>query len=212
MFAKDICYALDDNAGVLVLNKKRVNEFYNKHSKEEVFVFGFTFILWTKLVEETDLSDVNLAFKDTIIVHSGGWKKLRGKAVSKEVFSDKISKIFSTHKKNVIDFYGMVEQTGVIFMDCSEGNKHPPNFADVVLRDYYTLKPCGVGQEGLIEVLNAIPDSYPGMSILTEDVGVLLGIDDCKCGRKGKYFRFKNRVENAEIRGCGDTFHEGPAK
>ncbi len=33
-----------------------------------------------------------------------------------------------------------------------------------------------------------------------------MGVDDCPCGRKGKYFRFTSRIERAEIRGCGDTF------
>jgi hypothetical protein len=35
---------------------------------------------------------------------------------------------------------------------------------------------------------------------------VLLGVDDCPCGRRGGYFRFTSRIERAEIRGCGDTF------
>jgi hypothetical protein len=56
--------------------------------------------------------------------------------------------------------------------------------------------------------MNVLPDSYPGMSILTEDVGEILGVDDCPCGRKGKYFVFRSRLEKSESRGCGDTFRE----
>ena len=48
--------------------------------------------------------------------------------------------------------------------------------------------------------------SYPGHSLLTEDEGVLLGEDDCKCGRLGKYFLVLGRVKNAEIRGCSDAY------
>ena len=33
-----------------------------------------------------------------------------------------------------------------------------------------------------------LPTSYPGYNILTEDIGVIAGEDDCKCGLKGKYF------------------------
>jgi hypothetical protein len=60
----------------------------------------------------------------------------------------------------------------------------------------------------MIEVMSILADSYYGQAILTEDLGHLVGIDDCPCGRKGKYFRFNSRVEKAEVRGCGDTFKE----
>jgi hypothetical protein len=56
--------------------------------------------------------------------------------------------------------------------------------------------------------MSILADSYYGQAILTEDLGHLVGIDDCPCGRKGKYFRFNSRVEKAEVRGCGDTFKE----
>jgi hypothetical protein len=35
---------------------------------------------------------------------------------------------------------------------------------------------------------------------------VILGEDDCKCGRKGKYFKVLGRIKKAKIRGCSDTF------
>ena len=54
--------------------------------------------------------------------------------------------------------------------------------------------------------MSILPKSYPGHSILTEDEGVLLGIDDCSCGRKGKYFEVLGRIKNVEIRGCSDTY------
>ena len=48
--------------------------------------------------------------------------------------------------------------------------------------------------------------------MLTEDEGVIEGIDDCPCGRKGKYFRVLGRLKNAEIRGCSDTYAAGIEK
>jgi hypothetical protein len=36
-------------------------------------------------------------------------------------------------------------------------------------------------------------------------VGVLLGEDDCACGRMGKYFRVNGRLKSAEVRGCSDV-------
>lgn len=55
-------------------------------------------------------------------------------------------------------------------------------------------------------MLSLLPRSYPGHSLLTEDMGVLLGEDDCPCGRLGKYVRVTGRVPKAEVRGCSDTY------
>lgn len=56
--------------------------------------------------------------------------------------------------------------------------------------------------------MSILSDSYYCQATLTEDIGVIIGIDDCPCGRNGRYFRFKSRVEKTEIRGCGDSFQE----
>ena len=65
-----------------------------------------------------------------------------------------------------------------------------------------------VGESGIIQLLSVLPYSYPGHSILTEDEGVLLGEDDCDCGRLGKYFKIVGRLKEAEIRGCSDTYEK----
>ena len=62
------------------------------------------------------------------------------------------------------------------------------------------------GEKGLIQVVSVLPHSYPGHSLLTEDEGVVLGEDDCPCGRKGKYIQILGRIKSAEIRGCSDTY------
>lgn len=55
-------------------------------------------------------------------------------------------------------------------------------------------------------MVSTIPESYPSHSLLTEDEGSIIGVDDCLCGRKGKYFKINGRLKNAEIRGCSDTY------
>jgi hypothetical protein len=67
------------------------------------------------------------------------------------------------------------------------------------------LEPLGIGKEVVIQVLSCLPTSYPGHSLLTEDAGILLGVDNCPCGRLGKYFHVTGRLAQAEIRGCSDT-------
>jgi phenylacetate-coenzyme A ligase PaaK-like adenylate-forming protein len=208
IFSKKIFYLLKEENGKLVLNLPVIKEVIEKYADYDVYVFGFTYIIWSTFYKKMLDEDLNFNFNDIKIFHSGGWKKLKNEQVSKEVFSDSIANIFNTQSKNVLDFYGMAEQTGIIFVDCEYGNKHVPAFSQVIVRDPQTLKTCDVNQIGMIEVMSVLADSYYGQAILTEDLGYLVGIDNCPCGRKGRYFRFKSRVEKAEVRGCGDTFKE----
>ena len=100
----------------------------------------------------------------------------------------------------------MVEQTGCICMECACGHLHASIFSDIVTRRPLDFSECDIGEPGIIQVLSTLPESYPGCSLLTEDEGVILGVDDCPCGRKGKYFKINGRLQEAEIRGCSDTY------
>ena len=208
IYSKKIFYLLKEENGKLILNHSVIQDLLDNYTDEDVYVFGFTYIIWSIFYNQIKETKTELRFKNIKIVHSGGWKKLKSEQVSKETFSKEIADTFCTKEQNVYDFYGMAEQTGVIFVDCEYGNKHVPNFAQIIIRDIQTLKPCGINEIGLIEVMSVLADSYYCQAILTEDMGYLVGIDNCPCGRKGKYFRFQSRMENVEIRGCGDTFKE----
>ena len=102
----------------------------------------------------------------------------------------------------------MVEQTGSIYMECECGHLHTPVFSDVIFRRASDFSMADIGEKGIIQVVSILPFSYPGHSLLTEDEGILLGEDDCSCGRLGKYFKIAGRLKNAEIRGCSDTYAE----
>lgn len=91
-------------------------------------------------------------------------------------------------------------------MECEYGHLHASLFSDVIIRNANNFSVCGFGEKGIIQVVSMLPESYPGHSLLTEDEGMLLGEDDCPCGRKGKYFKVNGRLKNAEIRGCSDTY------
>jgi phenylacetate-coenzyme A ligase PaaK-like adenylate-forming protein len=208
IYAKKTYYLLKEENGRLVLNLPVIHEVIEQHAHDEVYAFGFTYIIWTTFCEQVRKDGIRFSFEDFTLFHGGGWKKMKDLAVSKDEFSASVAEIFGTSPRNILDFYGMAEQTGIIFVDCSEGNKHVPVFSQVIIRDPYTLEPCPPGKTGLIEVMSILADSYYDHAILTEDLGVLVGVDDCPCGRRGRYFRFVARVEKAEIRGCGDTFRE----
>ena len=208
IYSKKTFYLLVEEEGELKLNLPVIRDLIENYSDYEVYVFGFTYIIWSVFYEQIIRENIKLKFKDIIIFHSGGWKKLKDRQVSKEIFSKSIGELFNTYPKNVLDFYGMAEQTGIIFVDCEYGNKHVPIFSQVIIRNTQTLQTCGINEPGMIEVMSILADSYYGQAVLTEDMGYLVGVDDCPCGRKGRYFRFKSRVEKAEARGCGDTFRE----
>ena len=83
---------------------------------------------------------------------------------------------------------------------------HSPSYSEVIVRNPISLLPSDVGHEGVVQVISILPMSYPGHSILTEDLGTVMGRDDCKCGRIGQYFVISGRIKDAEVRGCSDTY------
>jgi phenylacetate-coenzyme A ligase PaaK-like adenylate-forming protein len=106
----------------------------------------------------------------------------------------------------VYNYYGMAEQLGSVFVECEYGHMHCSNYSDVIIRRPEDFSVADVNEPGLIELVSLLPTSYPGHALLTEDEGEILGIDDCPCGRLGKYFRIHGRIKGAELRGCSDTY------
>jgi hypothetical protein len=197
-FGRDHHFLLDDDLGV---DRAALARWLDAHAGQDLLIFGFTSLVWQELVRR--FGDDGLDLGRATLVHAGGWKRLLDAAVTREAFREALR---TTHGvTEVHDFYGMVEQVGSVFFECPAGSFHAPNFADVVVRDPTTWEPAAPGQPGVIEVVSLLPRSYPGHAILTEDRGVLHGIDDCSCGRLGRHFGVLGRVPKAEIRGCSDT-------
>lgn len=177
--------------------------YIDKHQGVPMLFFGFTFMVWKYLFLYCKERNINLNLDQSILIHSGGWKKMEELEVTNQSFKKSLDVQLGI--KRIINFYGMVEQVGSIFMECEEGVLHTPDFADVIVRDPTSLTPLPHFKEGVIQVLSLLPRSYPGHSLLTEDIGTILGEDDCPCGRKGKYFKIQGRMKMAELRGCSDT-------
>ncbi|WP_113907265.1 LuxE/PaaK family acyltransferase [Aliidiomarina celeris] len=198
---RDHTYALNDD---MTLNIDAIRDFYERFGSKPVLMFGFTFMVWKYGVQALAHAGVQLNFEDAVLLHSGGWKKLQDEAVSAQTFNHTVAEHLGSI--NVHNFYGMVEQVGSVFVECEEGHLHCPNTADVLIRQPGNWHVVEHGEAGVIQVLSAIPESYPGHSLLTEDRGRVLGEDDCPCGRKGKYFEVLGRMAKVEARGCSDTF------
>lgn len=202
MFGSKRIYALNDD---MSLNIEGLKAFLNEHKDENIFCFGFTFMIWQHFYKELLAHpEYDIDLSKGILFHGGGWKKLVSEQVSHEEFRTRLKDVCGI--KSVHDYYGMVEQTGCIYVECECGHLHASIFSDVLCRNPKDFSLCEPGQKGIIQVVSSIPHSYPGHSLLTEDEGTILGIDNCPCGRKGTYFLVHGRLKNAEIRGCSDTY------
>ena len=204
IFGADRTYALDDNMNI---DFEAIESFLARHAGQKILLFGFTFMIWQYFYKElvkASATGRRIDLSQGILIHGGGWKKLIGEAVSPGEFRDRLQDVCGLW--DVHDYYGMVEQTGTVYMQCEEGHLHAPIFSDVLIRRGSDFSLCEHGERGIVQVVSMLPRSYPGHSLLTQDEGTILGEDDCPCGRKGKYFAIHGRLKNAEVRGCSDTF------
>jgi len=183
---------------------ERLGEFVAAHRGESLLIFGFTFMVWQHLVLPFENSGIDLS--GATLVHSGGWKNLESQSVDNREFRRRLERGFGL--TNVVNFYGMAEQVGSVFIEGDDLRLHPSTFAEVIIRDPDTWRPQPIGQPGVVQVLSAVPLSYPGHSILTEDLGVIDAVDSDDGGLGGRAFRILGRLPRSELRGCSDTYAE----
>lgn len=203
MFGSKRCYALNED---MELDIEGMKTFLEEHEGETIFMFGFTFMVWQHFYKKLKESGYHPDLSRGVLIHGGGWKKLITERVSHQAYKEALHSVCGILPENIHDYYGMVEQTGTIYMECECGHLHTSCFSDVLIRRPKDFSLADVNEKGLIEVVSVLPQSYPGHVLLTEDEGCILGEDDCPCGRKGKYFKIEGRIKNAEIRGCSDTY------
>lgn len=196
-------YALNEN---MELDIEGMKEFLENNKDETIFMFGFTFMIWQHFYKKLLESGYKPDLSKGVLIHGGGWKKLVTEKITPEEYKKNLNEVCGILLDNVHDYYGMVEQTGCIYMECECGHLHASAFSDVLIRRPFDFSLAEIGEKGLIEVVSVLPESYPGHVLLTEDEGRILGEDDCPCGLKGKYFKIEGRIKNAELRGCSDTY------
>ncbi len=199
--AKKMVFALN---GDMSLNVEALEGFLEAYGKEPFLIFGFTFMVWQHLFDEIERKGLQVDLSNSYLLTAGGWKKLENAAISNADFKKRGEVVCGIRR--YVDHYGMAEQTGCVYAECEHGHLHASVYSDIIVRSYRDFSPCGYGEPGFIQVLSSLPHSYPGHSILTEDEGIILGEDNCPCGRKGKYIKVLGRMKNAEIRGCSDTY------
>ena len=185
----------------LDVDKSVIETFINKFGGRPFLIFGFTFLVWTKLYKS--YADGELDLSNAVLVHSGGWKKLESERVSHEEFNAALKRRFNL--RSIYNFYGFVEQMGSMFIEGDDSYLYAPNFTDVIIRRPGDWEPAEIGEEGVIQVVSLLPRSYPGHSVLTEDLGTIMSVDSGAGGRLGKALKISGRVPKAELRGCSDV-------
>ena len=200
MYGKNATYALKEN---MEIDYESIENFLSRYSGENIFIFGFTYIIWKYFVSKFKGNSLKFGFPKGILLHGGGWKKMNTSRVSKSTFNEVCSKVFGL--KKIVNYYGMVEQTGSLFTECSQGYLHSTSYSTILTRSVDDLSALPPHKVGLVQLLSMLPTSYPGHSLLTEDLGVIRGKNDCKCGLPGTYFEILGRLSSAELRGCSDT-------
>jgi phenylacetate-coenzyme A ligase PaaK-like adenylate-forming protein len=199
IFGRDHAFLLDDNENI---NYKVLNNFLSKYNNKKFFIFGFTSIVYKNLVKKLSKNLLKFDLKNGILLHGGGWKKMEKIKVSNKVFKERLFK--RSGLSNIHNYYGLVEQTGSIFVECNCGYFITSVFSDILIRDK-NFKIQKNGSKGFIQLLSTLPTSYPGHSILTEDIGEIIENHKCNCSFQGKRFLVHGRMKEAEIRGCSDV-------
>ncbi len=201
VMSSGMTYVLNDD---MSLNVDILREFLEKNKGKSFVIFGFTFLVWQHFYLQLKNMEEHFDLSNAWLMTGGGWKKLESEKISRQEFKQAFRKLCGI--EHFLDHYGMVEQTGCIYAECEYGHLHASIYSDVIPRRYEDFSPCAIGERGILQVVSVLPHSYPGHSLLTEDEGMILGEDDCPCGRKGKYIQIFGRIKQAELRGCSDTY------
>ena len=87
IFGKDYHYLLDRKSKI---DYDSLNQFLKKHAAGKFLIFGFTSIINKYLIEKLSNKSFNQNFKNGILLHGGGWKKLEELNVSNKLFKEKL--------------------------------------------------------------------------------------------------------------------------
>ncbi len=211
MMASETHYALENQSGSLKLNVERLAALLEEFQAKQVPVclIGYTYMLYQYVVASLAHAGRRLPLPDgSMILHFGGWKRLANQAVDRERLNAEVEQVFPMARPCVRDVYGFTEQLGVIYPDDGHGVRLAPVYSEVIVRDPITLQPLEDGATGLLEFITPLPNSYPGIALLLDDVGRIVSRDQEHHGLYGTRFEVLGRAQGAEIRGCGDTLPE----
>lgn len=136
---------------------------------------------------------------NSYIIIGGGWKTKADREIPKQQFKELMSRWLGIPSHNVRDLFGMVEH-GVPYCECSEGNMHVPIYSRVVTRDPESLRILPAGDLGLFHFYTPYLNSFPAISLLTTDKGIVE--NNCPCGVNAPYIIPAGRAGVQKHKGC----------
>tara|TARA_B100000927_G_scaffold291622_1_gene294896 strand:- start:4773 stop:5885 length:1113 start_codon:yes stop_codon:yes gene_type:complete len=180
----------------------------NNSSEEPIVIIGYTYMLWEFIRKLNNAGQKIELPKNSKIIHFGGWKKLANQSISKAALNEMISRTFNVQHDQILDIYGFTEQLGTIYV--SQGNKGciVSDYSSVLIRNTDTLEVLEDGKKGFLQFISVLPESYPGFSILNDDIGYISNRYLNENGSEVIEFLVESRLKKAEARGCGDTLPE----
>ena len=202
--SKNYLLKLDKNNRIII-DPKKITELKKIIKKEPIVLIGYTYMFWSYLLKDNQINlNKILCHKDTKIIHFGGWKKLEDKKVTKKIFINRIQNIINIDSKSILDIYGFSEQLGTIYIAKGLSGCNVSSYSHILIRDPKTLEVAKDGDAGFMQFLSVIPLSYPGFSILNDDIGYISNRKIVKNVEKIE-FKINSRLNKLETRGCGDT-------
>ena len=206
MAAKKRTYLLNkNNKGELEYDEEKLLLLLEIASQESVVLIGYTYMLWQYLVNTNNPRISKIDLSQAKLIHFGGWKKLSDQKVDKSELVKMLSLKTSIDPKNVLDIYGFTEQLGTVYVSRGISGCRASSYSEVLVRDVDTFEVIEDGKEGFLQFISILPLSYPGFSIVNDDIGRIINRSVDKFGHEILEFEVSSRLEKAENRGCGDT-------
>lgn len=198
--ASEIHFLNEDLEHPTKLDFNKLEKILDNHNS--ILVYGFTWVLWKSWGEANFPNSLKNALKNKEIsfVHSGGWKKLEKEKVDLDTFNSTLKEDLAESSK-VIDFYGLVEQVGIVFPLDEDGYRKVPVWADCIVRDIYTKEPI-YNRPGQLQLINTLAWGAPYHSVLTEDMAIM---PSPSTESDVKKFKLIGRLPKAEARGCSNV-------
>lgn len=208
MMASWVYYALDAVEGEPKLDVERLGELLSRCTAAgtPICLIGFTYLFYINVVNVLLNLGIQLRLPaGSMILHFGGWKRLSDRAVGRARLNADAASVFIADDLAIRDVYGFTEQLGVVYPDDGSGLRAVPAWAEVLVRDPFTLDVLPDGKPGLLQFITPLPYSYPGFSLLLDDIGRVVSRGREVAGRYSTQFEVLGRAKDSETRGCGDT-------
>tara|TARA_B100000315_G_scaffold260917_1_gene327312 strand:- start:2480 stop:3601 length:1122 start_codon:yes stop_codon:yes gene_type:complete len=203
--SRDYLLSQDEN-GNLFLNDNKVQKMIKYSRKGPIVIIGYTYMLWQYLLNKKNVTQFEMSsYKKNRLIHFGGWKKLAEKKISKNILNKHIKNQLNIDEEFIFDIYGFTEQLGTVYVSSGDKGCRVSSYSNVLVRDVNTLKVVPDGDIGLLQFLSPIQLSYPGFSILNDDLGTINNRYTDSMGHEIIEFDISKRLLKAENRGCGDT-------